>query len=137
MNTRRLFIQILPLAGLSALSACGDKTATQPAAAAPDAAPAAYPAAPPTAPATAATSAPPSVTAATNAVVDPADAAAVALGYVSDANTTKDAKYVAGAACVNCALYGGKAGDPSGPCPLFAGKQVLATGWCTAYAKKA
>lgn len=70
-------------------------------------------------------------------MVDPADVTAVALGYVPDANTTKDNKHTAGAACVNCALFGGKAGDPSGPCPLYPGKQVSATGWCTAYAKKA
>ena len=69
-------------------------------------------------------------------MVDPADAAAVALGYVADASTTKDPKYVAGSACANCALYAGKAGDASGPCPLFAGKQVAAKGWCNAYAKK-
>ena len=75
--------------------------------------------------------------AATGQMVDPADAAAVALGYVADATTTKDAKHTAGAACGNCALFGGKAGDASGPCPLFAGKMVAATGWCTAYAKKA
>jgi High potential iron-sulfur protein len=69
-------------------------------------------------------------------MVDPADAAAVALSYVADAKTTKNAKHVAGSACGNCALFGGKAGDASGPCPLFAGKQVAAIGWCTAYAKK-
>lgn len=70
-------------------------------------------------------------------MVDPADATAVALGYVTVASTTKDAKHTAGAACSNCALFGGKAGDAAGPCPLYAGKQVAATAWCTAYAKKA
>ncbi len=70
-------------------------------------------------------------------MVDPADATAVALGYVADAKNTKDGRHAAGAACANCALFAGKAGDASGPCPLYAGKQVAATGWCTAYAKKA
>ena len=138
MQTRRRFITIFPLAGMSALAACGDKAgpstvAQAPAAApAPASAPTAGPASPP-APASPTTPA----VAATGPMVDPADAAAVALGYVSDAKTTRDAKHTAGAACGNCALFGSKAGDPSGPCPLFAGKQVAATGWCTAYAKKA
>jgi hypothetical protein len=70
-------------------------------------------------------------------MVNPSDAVAVALGYVADAKTAKDAKHTPGAACSNCALFGGKAGDTAGPCPLYAGKQVAAIGWCTAYAKKA
>ena len=70
-------------------------------------------------------------------MVDPGDAAAVALGYVANASTTKNAKYTPGAACANCALFGGKTGDASGPCPLFVGKLVASAGWCTAYAKKA
>ena len=70
-------------------------------------------------------------------MVDPADPAAAGLGYVADASTTKNEKHAAGAACGNCALFGGKPGDSAGPCPLFVGKQVSAAGWCTAYAKKA
>ena len=70
-------------------------------------------------------------------MVDPGDAAAVALGYVANATTSKNAKYTTGANCANCALFGGKTGDASGPCPLFAGKLVASAGWCTAYAKKA
>jgi hypothetical protein len=73
-------------------------------------------------------------------MVDPADGAATALGYValaSKADTSKFKTYAAGQACGNCALFGGKAGDAAGPCPLFAGKQVSAAGWCSAYAKKA
>jgi len=65
------------------------------------------------------------------------DANAKALGYVVDATKSKNAKYKAGAACENCALFQGKKGDAAGPCPLFAGKQVSAKAWCTAYAKKA
>jgi hypothetical protein len=70
-------------------------------------------------------------------MVDPADATAVALGYVPDASTTQNAKHTAGASCANCALFGGKAGEASGSCPLFAGKQVAAKAWCTGYTKKA
>ena len=70
-------------------------------------------------------------------MVDPADPAAAALGYVPNATTTKDSKHAAGAAGANCALFGGKAGDPSGPCPLYPDKHVASTGWCTGYAKKA
>jgi len=69
-------------------------------------------------------------------MVDPTDASAVALGYVSDAKTSKDPKHVAGAACANCALFGGQAGDAAGSCPLYVGKQVAAAGWCTGYVKK-
>jgi hypothetical protein len=136
MHTRRRFIEILPLAGLSALVACGDKTTTpQPAAPAPTGAPAVV-ATPDVAPSPMPPAAPAAV-AVPGPMVDPSEAMAVSLGYVTDAKTTKDAKHVAGAACANCALYGGKAGEASGPCPLYAGKQVAAAGWCTGYVKKA
>jgi hypothetical protein len=72
-------------------------------------------------------------------LVDPADPAALALGYVAvatQADATKYKNYAAGQACSNCSLFGGQAGDSQGPCPLFAGKAVLATGWCSAYVKK-
>ncbi len=148
MYSRRRFIEILPVAGLSSLAACGDKSASQPAAPSPVTvpAPAPEPASPPApAPATASsptataapTPAPVTVATATGSMVDPADSAAAALGYVSNATTTKDSKHVAGAACANCALFGGKVGDASGPCPLYPGKHVASTGWCTGYAKKA
>ncbi|WP_303906751.1 high-potential iron-sulfur protein [Thiohalomonas denitrificans] len=40
-----------------------------------------------------------------------------------------------GQGCANCALYQG--GDaPEGDCPLFPGKQVVATGWCKSWAPK-
>lgn len=74
------------------------------------------------------------------AMVDEKDPQAVALGYVNDAkraDTKKFPKYADGQACATCALYQGKAGDKSGGCPLFAGKQVAATGWCSAWSKKA
>ncbi len=73
------------------------------------------------------------------AMVDEKDPAAIGLGYVADAKKTetkKYPKYAAPQACSNCALYQGTAGSKAGACPLFAGKQVTAAGWCSAYAKK-
>ena len=72
-------------------------------------------------------------------MVDEKDAVAVSLGYVADASKVDKAKYAnfaAGQNCASCALYQGAAA-PSGGCPLFAGKQVSAQGWCSAFAKKA
>ena len=129
MTTRRRFIEIVPLAGVALLAACSDKAATP--AAAPAAAPLPSPAPAPAAP-------PPA--AANTAPVDPAEPAAVALGYVTDATKTDSAKYKtysAGQVCSNCVLFAGKAGDASGPCSVFGGRPVSAAGWCNAYAKKA
>ena len=129
MNSRRQFITILPFAGLSVLSACGDKSAPTSAVTAP---------APTPPPAPAVTVAPvPVPEPAAGPMVDATEATAVALGYVLDAKTTKDPKRAVGAACTNCALFAGKPGDAAGPCPLFPGKQVAAAGWCTMYQKKA
>ncbi len=142
MNSRRQFITILPFAGLSVLSACGDKAAPTSAATAPAPAPAVAVAPipapePAAAPAVTATpSAPPAATAA-GPMVDATEATAVALGYVVDAKATKDPKRAVGAACANCALFAGKPGDAAGPCPLFPGKRVAAAGWCTTHQKKA
>ena len=142
MNSRRDFIAILPFAGLYVLSACGEKATPTSAAPAPTPAPA--PAVAPSnapepaaAPVAGATPAPPPAATAAGPMVDPAEAAAVALGYVSDAKATKDPKHAVGAACANCALFAGKPGEAAGPCPLYPGKQVAAAGWCTAYQKKA
>lgn len=68
------------------------------------------------------------------------EAPALALGYKTDATKAdqkKYPKYAAGQQCGNCSLYQGQAKDASGPCPLFAGKQVAAKGWCSAWTKKA
>lgn len=73
-------------------------------------------------------------------MVEKGDAQAVALSYVDDAtqaDTAKFKNYASGSACVNCVLYQGKAGDIAGGCPLFAGKNVAAKGWCTSWVKKA
>ncbi|MEV8519469.1 high-potential iron-sulfur protein [Dyella marensis] len=68
--------------------------------------------------------------------VSPDDPTAKALGYVEDANTTKDAKRKAGDACANCQFYSGGASG-YGPCQLFPGKSVNAKGWCVSHSKKA
>ena len=131
MTTRRRFIEIVPLAGVALLAACSDKAATP--AAAPTAAPLPSPAPVP------APAAPPPA-AANTATMDPAEPAAVALGYVTDATKTDSAKYKTysvGQACSNCVLFAGKAGDASGPCSVFGGRPVSAAGRCSAYAKKA
>ena len=72
-------------------------------------------------------------------MVNEQDPQAMALGYVaqaSRADTTRFKTYVAGSQCSNCALYQGKAGDANGLCPLFAGRQVAAAGWCSSWVKK-
>ena len=66
-------------------------------------------------------------------LVDPTSPQAQQLGYVADATKAKSPKYVAGQACSGCALFQGKVGDASGPCPLYPGKAVLAKAWCSAF----
>ena len=69
-----------------------------------------------------------------------ADPQAVALGYKADNTKVDAAKYpqhAAGQMCSGCNFYQGKPADAMAPCQLFAGKQVAAKGWCSAYAKKA
>ena len=75
----------------------------------------------------------------TTAKVDEADPQAVALGYKADGSKVDAAKYpkhVAAQTCASCQLFQGKPGDASGPCTLFALKQVPAAGWCSAWVKK-
>ena len=74
------------------------------------------------------------------AMVDPKDPQAAALGYVADTTKVDAKKYPKHAAaqkCSNCQLYVGKATDASGGCSLFAGKKVAGNGWCSAWVKKA
>ncbi len=153
MTTRRRFIEILPMAGAIGsaawLAACS-KEAPAPApapapAAVPDPAPApAAPAAPApaeTAPAsapTAAAPAAPAVAAGPLPMVDEKDATAQSLGYVADAKRADAARFknrADGQACNNCQLFGGGSAA-SGPCPLYPGKAVSSSGWCSAYVKK-
>ncbi len=79
-------------------------------------------------------------TAFAQAMLTDADPQAVALGYKTDGtktDTKKYPKYAATQNCANCALYQGKATDPTAGCPLFGAKKVAAKGWCSAWAKKA
>ena len=50
----------------------------------------------------------------------------------------ENAKDAAGAApgnhCANCGLYQGPEGSTQGPCQLFPGKEVRASGWCSSWA---
>jgi hypothetical protein len=68
------------------------------------------------------------------------DPQAVALGYKTDTKKVDKAKYpkhTPAQMCKNCQFFQGKPADQMGPCPLFGGKLVHATGWCSAYVKKA
>jgi hypothetical protein len=135
IHTRRRFIEVIPLAGITVLAACSPPpppppTPTSEAVTPPSATP--QPA-PSTAPA------PVSVSAAAP-MLDEKDPQAMALGYVEDtvrADKAKFSTYITGSQCSGCALYQGKAGDASGGCTLFPGKNVTAKGWCSAWAKKA
>jgi len=65
------------------------------------------------------------------------DTQAKSLNYkhiASDVDSSKNPRYKEGQVCSNCQVYQGKDGDDWGPCAIFAGKAVKATGWCTAYA---
>ena len=78
--------------------------------------------------------------AAAPAKLDPNDAQAKALGYITD--TTKvDAKtnpmHKPDQTCSNCVQYQGKGTDAAAPCTIFAGKLVEGNGWCKVWAKKA
>ena len=74
------------------------------------------------------------------AMLAESDSQALALGYKADAtkvDKAKQPKYASGQLCSNCALFQGAPSVAAAGCPLFAGKQVAAKGWCSAYAKKA
>jgi hypothetical protein len=62
------------------------------------------------------------------------DPTAKALKYAPDASKASDAK--PGSKCANCSLYQGVAGAAQGGCPLFPGKSVKATGWCSSWTAK-
>lgn len=62
------------------------------------------------------------------ALVTADDPTAKALSYTAQSENPDQT-------CANCALYQG--GDaPQGVCPLFPGKEVVATGWCKSWAPK-
>jgi hypothetical protein len=66
--------------------------------------------------------------------LDIKDPAAMALGYVEDANQVDAKKYptfMKGANCENCLQLQGSAGGNYRPCSIFNGKLVAINGWCT------
>ncbi len=68
------------------------------------------------------------------------DPQAKSLAYVHNAEdviASDQLRYASGQECSNCQLYQGTANDEWAGCPLFAGKLVKGTGWCTAYVRRA
>jgi len=59
-------------------------------------------------------------------------AQAKAVQYVESAKDAKGAS--PGSNCGNCGLYQGANGSTQGPCQLFPGKDVKASGWCSSWA---
>ena len=57
---------------------------------------------------------------------------AQAVKYVENASAATGA--TPGSNCANCGLYQGASGSAQGPCQLFPGKEVKATGWCSSWA---
>jgi len=55
-----------------------------------------------------------------------------AVKYVEDASDARGA--APGARCATCGLYQGAEGSTQGPCQLFPGKDVKASGWCSSWA---
>ena len=140
MTNRRRFITIVPFAGAALLAACSKETSVPATTPMPAPAPDPSPMTAPQPPAPVAETPAPAEVASNLPLLDESAPAAVALGYVavaSNANASKYPTFAAGQACSNCALYAGKATDVQAPCPLFAGNQVLAAGWCSAWVKKA
>ncbi len=71
-------------------------------------------------------------------LVDENSKAAIGLGFKlnsSSVDGSKFSRYANWQACENCALFA-SAGAGVGKCPLFAGREVPANGWCSAYAKR-
>jgi hypothetical protein len=67
--------------------------------------------------------------AAQSAPLDPKDATAQALGYVTKSPNPAQK-------CANCSLFQGSASDANGGCKIFPGKQVPADAYCKSWAKK-
>jgi hypothetical protein len=62
------------------------------------------------------------------------DPVAKALQYTEDASKASAAK--AGSKCANCKNYQGTANSTQGPCLIFPGKSVKASGWCLSWIAK-
>lgn len=143
MNTERvsrrrvLRTMVMGAAGV-AVSACGGGDPASPVAA-PEPAPSPAPIADPP-PAVASVPEPAAAPAGSLPLLSPSDPAAVPLKYTTDASQVDAAAsptFVKGQACANCIQYRGAPGESHGPCTIFPGKAVAATGWCMVYVKKA
>lgn len=67
------------------------------------------------------------------------DPTAQALGYQNDTRKVPAAKYPkhqSSQQCNKCTLFQGAAGTEWGPCAIFPGKSVHASGWCSAFTAK-
>jgi hypothetical protein len=56
---------------------------------------------------------------------------AKAVKYVEDAREAPGA--APDSSCASCGLYQGASGSAEGPCQLFPGKDVKASGWCSSW----
>jgi hypothetical protein len=70
--------------------------------------------------------------AASTPLLDAASPEAKAVKYVEDAARASGA--TPGSNCATCALYQGAEGSKQGPCQIFPGREVKATGWCASWA---
>lgn len=71
--------------------------------------------------------------------VEETDDVAVALGYRHDTKLVDQKKYPNHAAeqqCSGCSFFQGAPADAWAGCAMFGRRQVAATGWCSAWAKK-
>ena len=61
---------------------------------------------------------------------------AIGLGYkmnIASIDRLRWTQFTPGQSCGNCALYQGARGSAQGPCKIFGGQVVIATGWCSLY----
>ncbi len=61
------------------------------------------------------------------------------LGYTDQATDVDKAKYPTykpGQMCDKCRFFKGSAGQKYGPCQIFVGKDVSASGWCVSFSPK-
>ncbi|MDO9182694.1 MAG: high-potential iron-sulfur protein [Bacteriovorax sp.] len=72
------------------------------------------------------------------AIASPSEGMGKTLQYVTDATTSKNAKYKAGSKCGSCKFYNvAKAEGGYAPCTMLGMKYVTNCGWCSSFAAKA
>ncbi len=65
-------------------------------------------------------------------LLSPGDPEAIKVRYTEDAAQANPP--TKGNKCANCALYEGEYNSAQGPCQIFPGKHVRASGWCSSWA---